>query len=343
MTPAETTRYELAATLAGGERASRAVTVSVVPLAAVRIAASAVSGDAPLTVRFTPVLDSTTAINRLFWDFEGDGGEVDGGLGDGASGFDRLDSLVTGRADYDVTGQDVTHTYGRAGEFEVRVRVIDVDGNAAEDTLTVTVRNAPPVGYATAVPNRGQAPLGVSFEVRASDSDGIDRYDWDFDGDGRIDETTTRRSTSFTYETPGEYRPLIVVHDTAGQSTDLASPAATVSVTATPVPRVSLAQVPLDGEQPLEVRFEASVSVPGGGDIAGWAWDFDGDGQVDSREPDEVTHVFDTAGVWYPRLTVSGGGRQRRSSDRPRGGQRHARSRLHPTMRSIRVRAVAPR
>ena len=217
------------------------------PLAAVRIQASVVSGDAPLRVRFAPVLDSSTAINRLYWDFEGDGGPIDGGTGIDAAGFDRLTGLSTGSADHDVTGQDVLHVFERAGEFTVRVRVLDVDGNADEDSLIVTVRNSPPAGYVAAVPNRGQAPLSVAFTANATDAEGIERYDRDFDADGIVDETGTRRSASFTYERVGDYRPVVVAHDIEGQSADLSSILTSVSVTQAAVPVVSLSPNAVDG------------------------------------------------------------------------------------------------
>lgn len=55
----------------------------------------------------------------------------------------------------------------------------------------------------------------------------------------------------------------------------------------------------------MAVDFTARVRPVAGAEPTAWAWDFDCDGTADSVEPDGVTRVFETAGVHYPRLSVT--------------------------------------
>ncbi len=70
-------------------------------------------------------------------------------------------------------------------------------------------------------------------------------------------------------------------------------------------PEVDLEADPTTGGVGLEVTFSASVS-DADGDQLRYAWDFDGDGTVDSRSKDpSPTHVYDEAGVYFAHLTVT--------------------------------------
>jgi len=55
------------------------------------------------------------------------------------------------------------------------------------------------------------------------------------------------------------------------------------------------------------VLFNAEPSVDLDGILVGYAWDFDGDGFVDSTDP-IVVHVFSTAGTFEVHLTVTDDG-----------------------------------
>lgn len=61
-------------------------------------------------------------------------------------------------------------------------------------------------------------PLTIHFDASgSSDEDGeVEQYDWDFDGDTRVDRTTNTAKTSFTYEKRGTYQAELVVRDDDG-------------------------------------------------------------------------------------------------------------------------------
>lgn len=170
--PEETTTFVLSAFEGGNEIGRKTLTITVRPNASVKLIASVLEGPTPLTVRFTPVVQSSTAINRLYWEFESNGGDIDGGLGIGAEGFDPIRILNSNRQ-YDVTGRDITLTYDTPGEYPVRVRVWDANGNQDEATVTITVNDSVPVISTLANTTQGTAPLDVSFRIDAYDENTI--------------------------------------------------------------------------------------------------------------------------------------------------------------------------
>ena len=129
------------------------------------ITATPDSGDAPLSVSFdaSGSTDAEGAIVLFEFDFDGDG-------------------------TYDVsspTDPTANHTYNNGGDFTATVRVTDDFGWTDTDSVTVNVYGPPPVASFTATPDSGDRILTV--ELDASASGGMDTYEWDFDGDGRLD------------------------------------------------------------------------------------------------------------------------------------------------------------
>lgn len=75
-------------------------------------------------------------------------------------------------------------------------------------------------------------------------------------------------------------------------------------------PEVEVSADPTFGATPLTVQFTSNVS-DADGDRLQYAWDFDADGEVDSREPNP-THTYEEIGVFLAHLTVTDrGGRDR--------------------------------
>lgn len=68
-------------------------------------------------------------------------------------------------------------------------------------------------------------------------------------------------------------------------------------------PTVNVTASEVEGAPPLTVNFTSTVSDPEGRRIK-YAWDFDGDGRIDSRQPNP-TFTFNEAGVYRATLTVT--------------------------------------
>ncbi|RJQ50671.1 MAG: hypothetical protein C4526_11360 [Nitrospiraceae bacterium] len=109
-----------------------------------------------------------------------------------------------------------------ATRYLFRVSSQDSSGNlsVSDDYTFVTpnLQNSPPViSSFKADPYSGRAPLTVAFTVNVSDIDGnITGYEWDFDGNGKIDAATTTNQISHTYRHSKRYSPRVRVIDDQG-------------------------------------------------------------------------------------------------------------------------------
>ncbi|MCC7075750.1 MAG: PKD domain-containing protein, partial [Acidimicrobiia bacterium] len=252
----------------------------------VRVRVTPASGVAPLEVRFDALASSDPdggAISVFRWDFEGDG-------------------------TVDVEGPQarVSHTYG-AGVYQARVTVVDDEGMSVSKTVRVRVENAVPVASLAVSYDKVSmvAPLRADFDASASsDANGtIVSYAWDFDGDGTVDDSSGP-VVSHVYETAGVYTARLVVTDDLGATAEAVE---LVGVLANESPTAFFGVTPAVGlEAPVRVSFDASASSdPEDGTAIAYAWDFDGDGSVDSTEGPEAIHRYAAAGLYPATLTVT--------------------------------------
>ncbi|MDP9144182.1 MAG: PKD domain-containing protein [Actinomycetota bacterium] len=162
----------------------------------------------------------SVAIRRVQWDFAG------------------------GRS-FEQSGNRVAHTYTSAGTKTFRMRVTDVLGVVTTESFTIGVSglalpaNRPPVAQVRFSPTSPLPGEEVLFESLSYDADGtVERYEWDFDGDGSADANTVQAVHSFT--TPGTKTVRLVVYDNLGR----ASTPATVTFTVSSPPATRLAVAP---------------------------------------------------------------------------------------------------
>ena len=176
------------------------------------------NGAAPLVVAFTCDATDADGVVALYeWDFEGDG------IYDFSS----------------PTSGSVSHTYSAQGTFPAVCRVTDGDGLVTvASAINSTVRVGPagtPTVTAVATPAGGVAPLDVTFDGSAVDDGTIVLWEWDFDGDGSFDfSSTTSPLTTFNYGAAGVFEALLRVTDDSGlTSIDGVEIAVDVAVTLT--------------------------------------------------------------------------------------------------------------
>nr|WP_319377584.1 PKD domain-containing protein [uncultured Methanoregula sp.] len=147
------------------------------------------SGTAPLTVQFNDT--SSNSPTSWTWDFNNDG-------------------VV------DATTQNATYTYTSAGTYTVNLTATNTAGsNSLVKTGYITV-SAPvilaPVASYTVNTAYGLAPLNVQFTDTSTGTP--TSWSWDF-GDGT---TSTDKSPSHTYSTPGTYTVNLVTTNSGGSS-----------------------------------------------------------------------------------------------------------------------------
>jgi hypothetical protein len=116
-------------------------------------------------------------------------------------------------------------------------------------------------GTLTATPPASTVGDTVTFNAAFTDPDGdtINKYQWDFDGNGTVDRTTAGSSTTFAYPAAGTFHPTVTASDTRGVK-GAASTTETVSPKGTPPPtkhKPKIGKLPKTGKHG-KVKFKVT-------------------------------------------------------------------------------------
>lgn len=118
-------------------------------------------------------------------------------------------------------GSQAAHLYPSDGTYTARVRVRDQDGGESDIPFTVVVLNAPPVIQQIILNGSRTEGSEVTFTVEATDP-GNDPllYEFDYNGDGVIDRTSSQATVSERFDQDGEYQVYVRVTDDQGASAE---------------------------------------------------------------------------------------------------------------------------
>jgi PGF-pre-PGF domain-containing protein len=198
------------------------VTPTILPVAA--FSASAVSGNAPLTVTFTDT--STGSPTSWIWDF-----------GDGTT--------------YNI--QNPPHIYTQAGNYTVKLTVSNAFGtNTLESKSLIKVSSTAAVvtDFNTNVTS-GKAPLTVQFNDLSTGSPTA--WEWDFNSDGQVD--SNEKNPVYQFKDTGAYTVTL----RTGSSTNTKTNYITVGNGL----QASFTVSPGQGVAPLIVQFtDTSLGTP---------------------------------------------------------------------------------
>lgn len=196
----------------------------------------------------------------------------------------------------DATGRSIVHSFEQPGTREVTLTVTDGAGNT--DTVTTTVD----VADATApIPEiQGEFTVEeeetITFDGTASaDNVGIERYEWNLDGDGTVDATGPE--PTHTYTEDGTYEVSLTAVDAAGNRQ---TTTATVTVEDTSVLTANAGPDRTVGSG-AELEFDGTNSESTEG-ITSYEWSF-GDGTADTSPITRYTYV--ERGTYEVTLTVT--------------------------------------
>ncbi|GEM_PF-2771656 len=166
----------------------------------------------------------------------------------------------------------------------------------------------PPTASASATPTNGTAPLTVSFTGTGTDDGSITKYEWDFDGNGTYDwSSTTGGSTVKTYSSAGTWTANLRVTDNDNLT---ATALVTITVSSPPIekesPTASISASSTSGTAPLTVTFTYS-GTDTDGTIKQYEMDFDGNGTYDfvSTSSGSVSYTYGQAGSYTATLKVT--------------------------------------
>jgi large repetitive protein len=221
-----------------------------------------------ITFDATGSADPDGAIVSYTWDF-----------GDGTTG----------------TGSAPSHAYLAAGTYDVRLTVLDRDGQRASRSKAVTVYAQPLATFSSSpvLPVEHARATFTAVSIASGPASMISSYAWSF-GDGN---TASGISVTHAYAREGTYRITLTVIDGLGLASST-SEVVTV-IDAAPVAVVSVLVRLRVPRHPI--TFSAARSYDSDEPIVGYLWHFgDGAGAVGKR----VTHAFRRAGSYRVSLTV---------------------------------------
>lgn len=201
------------------------------------------------------------------------------------------------------TSKSVSHSYERAGTYELVLTIYDADGNKDETILEIIVmeEGSPPLVIIETDVTSGPVPLKVNFDASESSDpeDDIVEYEWDFDNDGRVDETGD--TAVYTYQKIGDYEARLILTDSVG---NISESTVLIQVTEQGIQAVLEANIS-NGEVPLTVQFNASGSSYKEGSIVSYEINF-GDGSDLYVGDATVTYKYNAVGTYTATLTVVG-------------------------------------
>lgn len=200
-----------------------------------------------------------------------------------------------------------THTYENIGEYDVVLKITDSRGRSAEITerFSVHARQEAPIAAIRTTPQavngiiNGQAPFSVIFDASSSQdiNDNIVDFAWDFDADGKTDDTSA--VTSHIYMNAGTYNASLTVTD----STEFSNTAQVVIQVEPAGLKAEISADPVSGTVPLTVHFDASASSYPDGNIVSFEWDF-GDNTPPRIDTSSVTYQYTSIGTFIAKVTA---------------------------------------
>lgn len=214
--------------------------------------------------------------------------------------------------------RNATHTFITPGTYDVMLTITDSEKKTSETSMqfVVSAPDAAPLVSIKTTPEfvngtvEGQAPFNVIFDGSGSKdiNDDIVDYAWDFDGDGKVDDTNA--VTSHTFADVGTYNTSLTVTDASDLSTK-----SQVVIKVTPADlKAEISADTIAGSTPLTVQYDASASVYPTGKIVSYEWDF-GDGSPKRIDTAKVTYQYTKIGTFTAKVTAIASDSKRASAE----------------------------
>jgi len=150
--------------------------------------------------------------------------------------------------------------------------------------------NPPKFVYAGWSFDPGCPKLGTQIEFQDGSRGPVVLWNWDFDGDGVWDVSGSNlkaKRPKWTYNSEGNYQVTQEVWASGGLSSTLIKNVEVKEIW----PPVAVSQPSYYGGKNNVVNFEGRFSYDVDGQITAYAWDFNGDGNIDTTEP-YYTYTF---------------------------------------------------
>jgi PKD repeat protein len=201
-------------------------------------------------------------------------------------------------------GQQVSHSYGQPGLYQVTLTVSDNGGLNGSSAFTVKITEkskTPPVAVISG-PNGGMVNDQLAFAgTQSSDTDGqIVSYAWNF-GDGA---TAVGSSVNHSYAQFGAYQVTLTVTDNDGLTAQATHTVQVDEPVQLQLPPVVAFTTPVSGTVGQSLSFDASGSHDPDGQIVSYAWNF-GDGVTQNSDQPVISYSYAQPGLYTVTLTVT--------------------------------------
>ncbi|MBI2871636.1 MAG: PKD domain-containing protein [Chloroflexi bacterium] len=265
-------------------------------------ALGAVEGGTTLVVRFLDLsVGNPQAYNWVF--FEGD---------DPDDVQKRVDTRteISPVVRFSSSGASSVFSFTTLTKFGVKLTVSNPASPGGADTTRLNVPLALLANFGASATS-GTGSLNVKFTDQSQGQ--ISQWSWDF-GDGATFTTTDPSAASpshaygvgsftakLTVTGPAGTTPEATIGITVGQTAAAPPSGAPPAVLLPPALQANFAAIgPTEGRAPFAVTFQDGST----GTVAGRAWDFNGDGVVDSTEA-TATYTYTKTGTYTVTLTVT--------------------------------------
>ena len=240
-------------------------------------------GAVPGKVYFQGSVFSLADICRYEWDFDGDGV------------YDTCS----------VDSSEVVNTYSVPGAYDAELRVTSSNGLSGAAVVRVEISDTLVLDAELMISDEsGDVPIEVDFDALVDAKNAIQKYQWDFEGDGIFDFTSRDSAIcSNTYYKPGVYAATLKVTDEKNVSCRRVKEIRFGVPESHETDGGKIKVAPRKGKAPFEVKFSFETSCVIG--EARYSWDFDNDGACDLvTDLAEAEFTYHDSGVYLVRLHV---------------------------------------
>lgn len=188
------------------------------------------------------------------------------------------------------TEENPTHVYTSSGDFDVRLTVLDTEGEVAETTVSLTVEPAPVVDFTIDLADSCLA-TNQTFNGSASVTSGsISSFRWDYGDQGFC---TTAQNCNHTFSASGTYEVTFTATSASGCSSSVIKE---ITVFEEPNPDFEFEEV-CDG---AAVEFTNTSTIINGN--LTYSWDF---GDTEGSTFANPLHIYDSPGDYTVVLTAT--------------------------------------